>query len=80
MLKQMQHRFAVNFGTLSTVQSLSTHSLADILDASEVNGNLYCNSRTSVLERLRDYLRLLIGRVINLHRGGAAAGWASVFL
>ena len=29
-----------------------------VLDASEVNANMYCNSRTSVLGRLRDYLRL----------------------
>ena len=41
----------------------------DLLDASEVSANLYCNSRTSVLGRLRDYLRLLIGRTLykNLH-------------
>ena len=31
-----------------------------ILGASEVSVNLYFNSRTSVLERLRDYLRLLM--------------------
>ena len=35
-----------------------------ILCASEVSANLYCNSRTSVLERLRDYLRLLMGRTL----------------
>ena len=33
-----------------------------VLGASEVSANLYCNSRTSVLGRLRDYLRLLMGR------------------
>ena len=31
-----------------------------ILDASEVGANMYCNSRTSVLGRLHDYVRLLI--------------------
>ena len=30
-----------------------------LLGASELSGNLYCNSRISVLGRLRDYLRLL---------------------
>ena len=30
----------------------------------EVSANLYCNSCTSVLGRLRDYLRLLIGRTL----------------
>ena len=30
------------------------------MGASEVSANLYCNSRTSVLGRLRDYLRLLM--------------------
>ena len=33
-----------------------------ILGDSELTANLYCNSRTSVLLRLRDYLRLLMGR------------------
>ena len=36
----------------------------NLLGASEVSANLYCNSRTSVLERLRDYLRLLMGRTL----------------
>ena len=31
-----------------------------ILGASKVSANQYCNSRTSVLGRLRDYLRLLM--------------------
>ena len=35
-----------------------------LLGASEVSANLYCNSRTSVLGRLRDYLRLLMGRTL----------------
>ena len=35
-----------------------------ILGASEVSANLYCNSRTSVLGRLRDYLRLLMKRSV----------------
>ena len=35
-----------------------------ILGASEVSANLYCNSRTSVLGRLRDYLRLLMVRTL----------------
>ena len=37
-----------------------------LMGASEVSANLYCNSRTSVLGRLRDYLRLLIGRTLCL--------------
>ena len=36
----------------------------DLLCALEVSANLYCNSRTSVLGRLRDYLRLLMGRTL----------------
>ena len=36
----------------------------NILGAPEVSANLYCNSRTSVLGRLRDYLRLLMGRTL----------------
>ena len=39
-----------------------------ILGASEVSANLYCNSRTSVLGRLRDYLRLLMGRTLHQHQ------------
>ena len=35
-----------------------------LLGASEVSANLYCNSRTSVLGRLRDYLRLLMKRSV----------------
>ena len=35
------------------------------LGASEVSANLYCNSHTSVLGRLRDYLRLLLKRSVN---------------
>jgi len=31
---------------------------------SEVSANLYCNSRISVLGRLRDYLRLLMKRSV----------------
>ena len=37
----------------------------NILGASEVSANLYYNSRTSVLGRLRDYLRLLMGRTLS---------------
>ena len=36
----------------------------DVLGASEVSANLYCSSRTAVLGRLRDYLRLLMGRTL----------------
>ena len=36
----------------------------NILSASEVSANLYCNSLTSVLGRLRDYLRLLMKRSV----------------
>ena len=35
-----------------------------LLGASEVSANLYCNSRTSVLGRLGDYLRLLMKRSV----------------
>ena len=35
-----------------------------LLGASKVSANLYCNSRTSVLGRLRDYLRLLMKRSV----------------
>ena len=35
-----------------------------VLGASDVNANLYCNSRTSVLRRLRDSLRLLMKRSV----------------
>ena len=35
-----------------------------VLGASEVSVNLYCNTRTSVLGRLRDYLRLLMKRSV----------------
>ena len=35
-----------------------------LLGASEVSANLYCNSRTSVLGRLRDYSRLLMKRSV----------------
>ena len=37
-----------------------------VLGASEISANLYCNSRTSVLGKLRDYLRLLMGRTLPL--------------
>ena len=35
-----------------------------VLGASEVSANLYCNSRISVLERLHDYLQLLMKRSV----------------
>ena len=35
-----------------------------LLVASEVSANLYCNSHTCVLGRLRDYLRLLMKRAL----------------
>ena len=35
-----------------------------ILGVSQVSANLYCNSRTSVLGKLRDYLRLLMKRSV----------------
>ena len=38
----------------------------NILGASEVSANLYCNSRTSVLGRLRDYFQLLMKRFVNM--------------
>ena len=42
--------------------------------ASEVSANPYFNSRASVLERLRDYLRLLMKRSVNTSR---RLGWNS---
>ena len=39
-------------------------TLFEVLGASEVSANLYCNSRTSVFGRLRDYLRLLMTRSV----------------
>ena len=36
-----------------------------VLGASEVSANLYCNSRTSVLGRSGDYLRLLMKRSVD---------------
>ena len=41
-------------------QSSSGEGRKDVPGASEVSANLYCNSRTSVLGRMRDYLRLLM--------------------
>ena len=35
-----------------------------VLGVPEVSANLYCNSRTSVLEGLHDYLRLLMKRSV----------------
>ena len=40
------------------------HLFFIVLGASEVSTNLYCNSRTTVLGRLRDYLRLLMKRSV----------------
>ena len=39
-----------------------------ILGVPEVSANLYCNSHTSVLGRLRDYLRLLMKRSVGIPR------------
>ena len=50
----------------SKEQSSLPYSSLLILGASEVNqANLYCTSRTSVLGRLRDYLRLLMKRFVD---------------
>ena len=70
---------SMNFGTIRTL----THNQRDrgrayvqkynkLLSASEVSANLYCNSRTSVLGRLRDYLRLLMGRTLDGFKGGGS--------
>ena len=42
---------------ISTVNP--SRNARNLLGASEVSGNLYCNLRTSVLGRLRDYLRFM---------------------
>ena len=39
--------------------------VGQVLGASEVSANLYCNSGTSVLGRLRDNLRLLMRRSVS---------------
>ena len=59
-------------------QSNKSCSLArncKVLGAPEVSANLYCNSRTSVLGRLRDYLRLLMKRYVddNSEKGALAS-------
>ena len=43
---------------------LSHRACLNILGDPEVSANLFCNSRASVLWRLRDYLRLLMGRTL----------------
>ena len=55
------------FLDFSTVCPRSCGPLYIVLGASEVSANLYCNSRKSVLGRLRDYLQLLMGRTITYH-------------
>ena len=52
---------------LSMVQSqvINILHVTKLLGASKVRANLYCNSRTSVLGRLRDYLRLLMKRSVH---------------
>ena len=41
----------------------------NIQGGSELSANLYCNSRTSVLGRLSDYLRLLMKRSVIIDLG-----------
>ena len=45
-------------------ESVGKGKLFRVLGTSEVSANLYCNSRTSVLGRLRDYLRILMGHLV----------------
>ena len=49
-----------------------------ILGASEVSVNLYCNSRKSVLGRLRDYLRLLMGHPVYLPYKSGKSGKSNI--
>ena len=53
----------------SDVQEIQHRSDCKVLGASEISANLFCNSRTYVLERLRDYLRLLMNRSVYKERG-----------
>ena len=48
----------------STPYSVHQGFGSGVLGDPEVSANLYCNSRTSVLWRLRDYLRLVMGRTL----------------
>ena len=50
--------------SVNNVRRLFGSLKAWLLGAPEVSANVYCNSRTSVLGRLRDYLRLLMGRTL----------------
>ena len=49
-----------------TDQSKTVKTVPYILGASEVSATLYCNSRTSALGWLRDYLRLLMKISVNI--------------
>ena len=50
-----------------------------ILGGPEVSANLYCNSRTSVLLRLRDYLRLLMGHRVHIYILTMSVASSSIF-
>jgi len=54
---------------------LSYKVLCYILGDPEVSANLYCNSRTSVLWKLRDDMRLLMGHLV----GHASVNFCRVF-
>ena len=45
-----------------------------VLGDPEVSANLYCNSRTTVLGRFHDYLRLLMGRTLIACLGDRVCG------
>ena len=52
-------------GSVSNRWNISILQDSFLLGDPEVSANLYCNSRTSVLWRLRDYLRLLMGNLVS---------------
>ena len=56
------YRGAQEFGAFIGAQHAYTD--IDLLGDPELTANLYCNSCTSVLWRLRDYLRLLMVRTL----------------
>ena len=57
--------------TLILLHNVKFSDRQHILGASEVSANLYCNSHTSVLGRLRDYLRLHMKRSVLPHLSNA---------
>ena len=53
-----------NINIYAFLSQFYTNAVRSLLGDPEVSANLYSSSRTSVLLRLRDYLRLLKGRTL----------------